>query len=427
MAKNEFAELPSGERRFDRPQRSVLRKQVKPATVEEKAVIKVAHRRRAAYETANPDRFEDATKLSPTGMSVGQIYHEMQWGDTGIGPKHYDVQLPGMSDPDAAPRPQKWEELTAEEQSHTHRALSMLGTSVDQMSKDFGDQLDQGYMRAHGHNQEPHAKHFYNPGSEEREVLRTTASRAKVSQAVHSAMNAFTSPNTKFKTTGQPAKGIPSRYPNDEAAEAAETWSAEGRSPESLNSANWKASGEGRRGLTARPANLRKAAHVMDQVRSGTRMADATGPTGLPAFSESSPKTGPYANTWNDTHPQFLVSDVHTGGGGMLPHLGFTKPGRVTKEGEPYIDKATGKQQLGKSEREQAIASVPNFHSAADYAARQAMIPRGLGSVRETQATQWGEEQIRRGGRHGMLESKAYPPDRSRDHKRQVPGQESLF
>ena len=69
----------------------------------------------------------------------------------------------------------------------------------------------------------------------------------------------------------------------------------------------------------------------------------------------------------------------------------------------------------GKSEREKAIeqtgvgASLP-FHSAADYAARRAVMERGLGtSVRESQAAQWGEEQIKRGiVRH----SEAYPTTR---------------
>jgi hypothetical protein len=134
------------------------------------------------------------------------------------------------------------------------------------------------------------------------------------------------------------------------------------------------------------------------------------------------PKTGPYANSWSDTHPQFFVSDIHSGGGGGLPHLSSYKGA-----GE---DRAKNE----KSERETAIERIPHFHSAMDYAARQAMVVRGLPSVRETQAAQWGEEQIQRreeatakgwSTAHYPSEETAYPTSR-RITKRDS-GQQSLF
>jgi hypothetical protein len=92
------------------------------------------------------------------------------------------------------------------------------------------------------------------------------------------------------------------------------------------------------------------------------------------------PKTAAYHNAWLTNTPQFLVSDVHTGGGGMLPHLGTYKASGVNKQ---------------KSEREEGIATL-GFHAMADYAARQAMHKRGLGRLGQAQAAQWGEERIRR-------------------------------
>jgi hypothetical protein len=418
----DFKTLPSGERVVMPSPRSALHKPPKAMTSTETNQVRSARRQRRNYEAAVPERFEDATKLSPTGMSVGQVYHEMRWGDTGVGPRHYDEQLPGMADPNAAARPPRWHELSAGQQAHVHRALAMRGTSVDQMASDFGAQMDQGYMRAHSLGaKQPYAKQFYNRGSEERDTLDNSARDLGIPQPIHATMNAITSPNVKFKT----AKG----YPNDEAAVASVKWAQEGRDTDSITSANWRASAPERagQGLTARPANLRKAVHVMKQVQQGTPLSEATGPTGLPVFGEQSPKTGPYANSWSDTHPQHFVADVHSGGGGMVPHLGSDKPAMVNKAGETRTD-ANGRPVRDKSEREKAIERVPYFHTVADEAARRAMVPRGVGSVREAQATQWGEEQIQRGPKHGKGIDKAYPlADRAHDSRRQIPGQGSLL
>jgi len=320
-----------------------------------------------------------------------------------------------MTDPNAAPRPQRWNEMTDEQRAHTTRGLAMHGTSLEQMTKDFGAQLDQGFMRAHKlgakdpHNPErtePYAQTFYSTG-EPRQRIDQSAKELGIPQPWHAAMNAITSPNTKFKTKS-------GTYPNDEAAVAAVTWHREGHE-EPLTSANWKESVPGRRGLVSRLANMQKAVHVMGQLDKGVPLAETTGPTGIPVFGEQSPKTGPYANSWSDTHPQFAVSDVHTGGGGMVLHLGTDKDVRVNKSGGTSYS-PSGNPQRDKSQREKAIERVPYFHSAADEAVRRAMIPRGLGSVREAQAVQWGEEQIKRssdavkGGATGMSEEHVYEP-----------------
>lgn len=413
----------SGERVLIPPSRSRFLKPPAPMTPDESAQVRSAKRQRATYEKKNPDRYKTAASLSPNGMSVGQVYSEMGWGDSGVGPKHYDEQLPGMADPNAAPRPQKWSEMTDEQRSHTTRALALRGTSLEQMTKDFGAQLDQGYMRAHklsatdeSGQTEPYAQRFYSTG-EERQKLDQSARDLGIPQVEHATMNAITSPNTKFKTSN-------GRYPNDEAAVAAHHWAREGHEEE-LTSANWRASAPERadKGLNARPAMMRKAVHVRKQLDAGVPLAETTGPTGAPTFGEQSPKAGPYANSWSDSHPQFLVSDVHTGGGGMLPHLGYDKPEMRDPEGNiRYEPSGSGKPIRDKSEREKAIGEVPNFHSVSDEAARRALTVRGLGSLREGQAVQWGEEQIQRGAKHGKSEEAAYqrgdyaPPRMDRGH-----------
>lgn len=401
--------LESGERVLIPPARSRFLKAPAPMTPDEATKARTAKRQRSTYEKKNPDRYKTAASLSPNGMSVGQVYSEMGWGDSGVGPKHYDEQLPGMANPQAAPRPQKWSEMTDEQRAHTTRGLALRGTSVEQMASDFGAQLDQGYMRAHKLGKvdeegrtEPYAQRFYSTG-EERQKLDQSARDLGVPQIEHATMNAITSPNTKFKTSN-------GRYPNDEAAAAAHHWAREGHE-EPLTSAAWKGSAPERadKGLTARPAMMRKAVHVRKQLDAGVPLAETTGPTGAATFGEQSPKAGPYANSWSDSHPQFLVSDVHTGGGGMLPHLGYDKPELRDAEGAiRYESSGSGKPIRDKSEREHAIADIPGFHAASDEAARRALTTRGLGSLREGQGAEWGEEQIQRGPKHGKSEDAAY-------------------
>ena len=360
------------------------------------------------------------------------------------GPAHTDVQLPGMADPDAAPRPPKWEELSPQTQAHVHLALSKHGTSLDQMTSDFGAQHDQAIQRAisHGHDT-PYAQTFYSTG-EPRQVIRKSAAEMGIPQLVHAQMNAFTSPNTKFAHTLKSGATV---YPNDMAAKHAILHAKMGRDPAELRedpqaremrSTGLVGLGDTRR-VQGYPANMEKAAQAIHQYQAGVAPADwktgqGAGPMGdlvrvNPRTHKEeplgkspwhlSPKTGPYANSWSDSHPQYFVSDIHSGGGGGVPHLSSFK----------------GKDRKGvKSERESAIESVPFFHSAMDFAARQAMGARGLHSTRESQAAQWGEEQLQRGEEATLKgwSTSHYPPmetayPHSKITQRPTPGQQSLF
>jgi len=220
-------------------------------------------------------------------------------------------------------------------------------------------------------------------------------------------MNAFTSPNTKFSQES----GGETVYPNDRAAQHAVKWVQQGNDPAKITN-EFDATGMSRTpGERAQGyvTNIRKAALSYSQFTEGVEPADwKTGAKGGGAF-DAAPKTGPYANSWSDTHPQFFVSDVHSGGA-MVPHKSTDKP-IIMKGDEPVLD-AKGKPKRDKSERERVIESVPNFHSASDYAARQAMTYRGIGHVRSGQAAQWGEEQLQRGEtgmKGGPRHAEVYP------------------
>jgi hypothetical protein len=411
----------------------------------------VAGLRRASWE-ATPegqartrDISQQMRETHGVTASAGQIYDDLRRSGRlapHTGPTHYDTQLPGMADPNAAPRPPKWEELSPQVQAHTHAALARHGTTIDQMRDDFGAQHDQAVSRmlGAGHDR-PYASTFYSTG-EPREVIRSSAAKLGIPQTVHAQLNAFTSPNTKFSANLKSGETV---YPNDLAAQHSFRHAEQGGDPATLRTKGshreLRRSGlvgeDDPRRVQGYPRNLEKAAQASAQHLAGIKPADWKTGEGAGAmgtetrFNEktgkeqalggspwrSSPKTGPYANSWSDSHPQYFVSDVHSGGGGMVPHLDIYKGWGENKQ---------------KNEREVAIERVPHFHAAADYAARQAMGLRGQSSVRETQAGQWGEEQIqrhedakRRGVSTGNLptEAMAYPSVT----KRQTPGQQSLF
>lgn len=323
------------------------------------------------------------TGVDGTKWTRGQAYFERNRAVDG--PRVYDVQLPGMADPDAAPRPPKWEELSANTRAHTERALRLRGTSIEGIARDMGTQLDQAHTRAWAvGTDKPYASDFYERGSEPRDRVDTSAQELGISPLIHAQMNAFTSPNTKFsvvKKTGE------KKFPNDEAASHVVRFSRQGR-PVSEFSNQLSTTGSGTGRAQGYVTNMRKAASAMEQHAAGVAPADwRFGKDGKSDAFSGSPKTGPYANSWNDMHPQYAVGDVHTAGGGAFPHHKTTK---VTKL-------ADGTKRKHKSEREESIDGVPFSHAAVDYGLRQAMKIRSMGSTRTAQATQWGEEQLQRG------------------------------
>lgn len=425
----------SGERVMVTKAGAKTNKPPKPLTNDESNANVRAQRKRSSWEQTPVGQARTTSPFAP-GANVAQIHHIDSY-DTApdSGPKIYDRQLPGMSDPNAAPRPAKWEELSDNQRAHTERGLRKFGTSMDKVTSDFGNQLDQAHVRAQGHEAEPYASRFYESGAP-RQKIDESARALGISPLLHAQMNAFTSPNTKFSINR--ADGS-TTFPNDEAARHVVTHVQRGGAPETITNKTDETIQLPKPKTSKDPTtehgkvqgyvtNMRKAAHAMDQHQKGIEPADwEFGPNSKGGF-DTSPKTGPYANSWSDMHPQFTVADVHTGGGGAFPHLPTSKALLESNEGTDKVNR-------DKSGREKALSSVPFAHAAIDHANRTAMTQRNMGSVRRSQAMQWGEEQLQRGevskitGNHkdnlrgAPNVEDAYP---SRVHRAEVPGQQGL-
>jgi len=399
MPKDERGREPlpvSGERVTLASERSSMHRAPKPLTNTERNTNVRESRARSRWEATPVGQARTTSPFGP-GANTAQIHHMDNYDVApDKGPKLYDRQLPGMADPDAAPRPPAWHELSDAQRAHSERGLRAQGTSMAQVTQDIGNQLDQAHARA-GRNggAEPYASRFYESG-EPRKKIDESAKELGISPLLHAQMNAFTSPNTKFSITRSDGS---TGFPNDDAARHVVKHVQQGGTAADITNETDHTI-QLPRPATAPPeqahakvqgyvTNMRKAASAMEQHQRGVAPADwEFGPNSVGGF-DNSPKTGPYANSWSDTHPQFAVSDVHTGGGGAFPHKGTSKE---------LLDSESGsKGSRDKSGREKALESVPYAHSAIDHAMRTAMTERNLGSVRRTQATQWGEEQLQRG------------------------------
>jgi len=345
---------------------------------------------------------QDRLKITPA-----QAYEHYGFGEHhGRGKSTMDqTQLPGMEDPQALPRPKQWEEYSPEEQQQTlEEVRHHAGVGIEEMQKSFGAQLDQGYLRARQAEgpegmqrseetkREPYAQDFYVHG-EPAQKIHGTAERHGVSIGLAAAVNADTSPQMTFShvpKTG-PNKGIRS-FPNAELADHIIKHIAGGGTPETYTKGEKGAPGslEGK-ARSQTDINIAKGAQRAQQVIHEGKTVRETfaGTTGGTGFG---PKTGAYHNAWLGGSPQFFVSDIHSGGGGMLPHQSTSKAGSDKSEREKTIE-ATSR----------VAKTIPRagFHAMADYAARQAMKERGLTHIEQAQAVQWGEEQIQRGGEVG--------------------------
>jgi hypothetical protein len=438
-----------------------------------------------ATEEHNGLAMQHLDKMTPSdriGINPAQIHMMLNTHNPGHG--HGDQQLPGMENPHAAPEPARFEDLSPKHQAGVHEKLRQQGTSIGQMSHDFGAQFDQSIWRAHqaGHHETyehpivhgptepgghttmgsetrtrpvPFTQHFYGehpdnapepldrPKEMMRESRRHLAAQAGLpggqiaadnhtDPMLHTAAIGHVSPNVKFTQGERGAR----TSPNIEAAEAVFRQHEQGIEPQMMDSGRNRAGARNQ----SRPANSVRAGMMMKHVAAGGSLAtarNAPSKSSPKGSSQWGPKTGPFTNSFDAQHPDYLVADVHTGGGGMLPHLGTKKDIRINTDGtkarmKDFRDDPRSDAELlkthrprdvfypGKSDREKGIESggvgaTAPFHSAADHAARQAIASRGLGtSVRTPQAAQWGEEQIQRKEASPKLDvpshADAYPP-----------------
>lgn len=371
------------------------------------------------------------------GMKKSQIYHSL--GIRYEGHAYGEQQLPGMEDPHAAPMPPRWEDMDDKSKARVNKALAKHGTSIENMSQDFGAQLDQGHWRAIKADNwspsrgmaVPHSMHFYDehpgdtpspPVTEPAQLLRDVSKTSGRDLATVSNATAMTSPNTKF-TAQDPASGK-SYSPNMEtAAGAIHQYDVQHLAPREIGLGR-NVRGKSNQGY---PANSQKVGRFLQHLDNGGSASDFRNPptkTNPKGGSPFGPKTGPFANSFNPHIPDFGVGDIHTGGGGMLPHLSTDKPVLLNSAGEPKTktvwneteNKWKDVPKRDKSEREKAINGTKGMHSAMDYAIRHALGQRGFGSttsdskgkapkigqalygatVRQPQAVQWGEEQMQR-------------------------------
>ena len=354
-----------------------------------------------------------------SGTNKSRSYASRGW--KGVEEEHagaassmHDYDTLAQSGNNVFPQPKRWEALSSEEQGRTHAALKYFGTDVSRMSQDFGSQLDQAHYRSQQMGStHPFGSDFYEPHGAPRQVMASLSEQFGHPSPHVAAAIASTSPRTKF--TEFPAEGQP-QFTNAVAAGVAMKIEANyedltSRAPSSTGKGKTVVVGEvpteafgqmarelGGTGGVGMHENVMKAAYGFRQARQGVPVQEwrnapsKTNPEGSHQFATSA-KTSPFASQLMEGSTPFLVSDIHTGGGGALPHLSPEKgSGYNLVKNKANVNPEGFK----KSEREYAIEQTPNFHAVADYAMRQAMGERGLEKTRFAQATQWGEEQIRR-------------------------------
>lgn len=392
------------------------------------AVAGAATKRRQAFEAGDPARM--AT------VSDQQFSEHKTFGEAGVSPRlayrmqgyhelepptphpHGQQELPGMTSvhtaresgvlstsntpahqsrtlPDLAPAPKRWHEMSADEQNHTLALARQHGVTPESMHRSLGAQLDQSYARASGHGMTPYASHFYSgddpsrPSTpadmQPREVLKRSARGNNTDFSTQVMANAITSPKAKFRQVGATTGEV--HYPNDEAANVAIQGAMAGMKHVDKPP-----------GMQVMQGNIDRATHAVHQRIEGRALEDIRNPGGKkgPGGSPFGPKTGPYANSFLDPHgsSQFFVSDVHSGGAGMAPHIPHEGPFKRTETGEIHLSPG-GRPVRGKSQREHYL-ETPGIHALHDHVAQQVMHERGLNSLSGVQAAQWGEEQVSR-------------------------------
>lgn len=339
---------------------------------------------------AKPGDPHPETGEPQTGYTLGQMWAVENWPaamEEGMEPSHlvHDDQphLPGMENPEAAPlhmidraqkrKAERWEDLSPRDQEDVARRVrSNSGATLESMTQAYGSQLDQAMLRASDRGQLPPM--FYG-GGEPNEVVSRTSRELAISRGATAALHSDNAPQTPFAVGGQTS---PRRYPQDEMARAAVV-SAKRRGPAVHGMTTKQLEGDRPPNAMGYSENFAKSVRRADQIVGQNIPAGQTNPnTRAPGFG---PKSGPYQRAWAGGTSSQFVADVHSGGGGMVPHLRSQKTVHGSKES---------------SEREDAIA-VSGFHLMADKAAREAHRARGAHMpVKRGQEAQWVEEQIQR-------------------------------
>jgi len=365
---------------------------------------------RTQFEQTNPERFTPAQEIVPgaRNLSNHQLSRAMGWNaEGGSEPANHPLQGTLFEHPhmlDAAPR---WEEMKPHQQKRVLAAAADYGVTPESMKKSFSPQVQRGLVR-----DPDHASFYSERGQTEeghdlpRERLVQSAKETGTDFHVNAAANAITSPQMPFVQMSKGGERI--SYPNDNTAKAAINYAKAGMTGE-----QYKSEFKGNYPHQGYPSNMARAIDVTGKVMEGTPLREAWKPGGRPGAGAGD-KVRAYHNAWIDPKApegNFLVSDTHTGVGGMAPHLAGT-------------------------EHESNYLSIAGIHALHDKVARDVMQEHGLGSVSRTQSVQWNQEKAEAkdmGSASAMFGSgsvekmrPANPNVNQRQHT-ETPGQERLF
>lgn len=364
-------------------------------------------KRRAQFEAQNPERFTSAQEIIPgaRNLSNHQLSRAMGWNaEGGSTPANNPRQGVLFEDPRMLTSAPRWEDMKPNQQARVLKAASDYGVTPETMKRSFTPQLQRGLIR-----DPEHASFYSERGQTEeghdlpRERLVKSSEETGTPFHVNAAANAITSPQMPFIQVSK--KGNKVSYPNDETAKAAIHYAKAG-----MTGDEYKESFKGNYPHQGYPSNMARAIDVTRKVMSGTPLREAWKPGGRPGAGAGD-KVRAYHNSWVDPQSpegNFLVSDTHTGVGGMAPHLAGTK-------------------------EESAYLSIAGIHALHDKVARDVMSEHGLGSVSRTQSLQWNQEKSEAkdmGSASGMFGAGSVEkmrPANTNVSQRQIPGQQELF
>lgn len=370
---------------------------------------KSAQTRLSNQRTAQREAFEaspDVVKGSGMGATSGQarmqrpaifdgplpasrVYAEMGWHDNST--MHEDQQtLPGMGSlregreaglvsptgghgvlPDTVPVA-RWHHLSNTEKMGAEAHALRFGVTRASAKAAFSANLDNSYANADAADTTPHARDFYSDSSPHMpagHIVEASRTSGHSVSAIATGVS-MTSPQTEWGPTDE------GNYPNIRAARHA----ALAPTDAPLTKAGIghpTISDDSTKKIGTFTGNVVKAARAIREQAGGTTAADLRSegternPAGSQLFGgKTQQKTTAFRNALVDPEgPEAsFVSDVHSGGRGMAPHLSPTQAGEYLKH--------------------------PAIHQFHDDIAREVMRERGLQSINHVQAAQWGQAQI---------------------------------
>lgn len=364
-------------------------------------------KRRQQFEAANPERFKTAQEIIPgaRNLSNHQLSRAMGWNEEGGSePANHPMQGTLFEHPHMVDSPPRWEDLKPHQQNRILSAAASYGVTPESMKRSFAPQVQRGLIR-----DPDHASFYSERGHTEeghdlpRERLVNSSKETETPFHVNAAANAITSPQMPFIQVSKKG-GV--AYPNDDTAKAAIGYAKAG-----MTGDEYKEKFKGKYPHQGYPSNMGRAIDVTTKVMAGTPLREAWKPGGRPGAGAGD-KVRAYHNSWVDPQApegNFLVSDTHTGVGGMAPHLAGTKD-------------------------EAKYLSIAGIHALHDKVARDVMSEHGLGSVSRTQSIQWNQEKSEAkdmGAASGMFGaesvSKMQKATNPNVNQRQAAGQGTLF